>query len=168
MSSIAAKLFPHPWLSLILLVTWLLLQNSLAPGQWLLGGALAVAIPWLVARVWPTPVRLRHLWLLPRYLGWLLWDIVMANLKVAWLILTRPAAKLRPGFICMPLDLQDDHAIAVLAATISLTPGTLSVDVAPDRSQLLIHCLDLHDETAMIATLKQRYEAPLKEIFVPC
>lgn len=168
MSLTVARLLPHPWLSLVLLATWLLLQNSVAPSQWLLGGVLALAIARLVARVWPEPVRLRRPGLLLPYVGWLLWDIVIANLKVAWLILTRPAAKLQPGFIHMPLDLQDDHAIAVLAATISLTPGTLSVEVTPDRGQLVIHCLDLNDAAEAIATLKRRYETPLKEIFVPC
>lgn len=167
MSAIATW-FPHPKLSVILLVTWLLLQNSLAPGQWLLSGVLAVVIPWLVVRVWLEPVRLRRPGLLPRYIGRLLWDIVVANLNVARLILRRPAVDLRPGFIRMPLDLRNEQAIAVLAATISLTPGTITVEVTPDQSQLLIHCLDLADEMELVATLKRRYEALLKEIFVPC
>lgn len=163
-----ARVFPHPLLSAALLGTWLLLHNSLAPGQILLGGILALTLSWWVTRVWPEPVRLRRpgRWL--RYLGRLLWDIVIANLEVARLILRRPVTTLRPGFIAMPLDLEDEFALAVLAATITLTPGTISVEVLPDPPRLLIHCLDVVDEATLIATLKYRYEAPLKEMFAPC
>lgn len=163
------RAFPHPLLSAALLGTWLLLHNSLAPGQILLGGILALMLSWWVTRVWPEPVRLRRpgLWL--RTLGRLLWDIVIANLEVARLILSRrPVDTLRPGFIAMPLDLENEFAIAVLAATITLTPGTISVEVLPDPPRLLIHCLDVADDAALIATLKNRYEAPLKEMFAPC
>ena len=158
----------RPMLSAALLAIWLLLQNSIALGQILIGGILAVTISGLVARVWPEPVRLRRPELLLRYLGRLLWDIVIANLEVARLILSRPMATLQPRFIELPLDLQDEFAIAVLAATITLTPGTIVVDITPDRRHLLIHGLDVTDEAALIATLKNRYEALLKEIFAEC
>ena len=163
-----ARAFPRPLLSAALLGTWLLLHNSLAPGQILLGGILALTLSWWVTRVWPEPVRLRRpgRWL--RYLGRLLWDIVVANLEVAWLILSRPATSLRPGFIEMPLELENEFAIAVLATTLTLTPGTVSVEVIPDPRRLLIHCLDVADEATLIATLKNRYETPLKEMFAPC
>ncbi len=58
--------------------------------------------------------------------------------------------------------------IAVLAATITLTPGTVAVDLTQDRRQLLIHGLDIENEAALIAVLKNRYEALLKEIFAEC
>ena len=164
----ATTWFPHPLLSAALLGVWLLLHNSLAPGQVLLGGVLALTIPWFVARVWPEPVRLRRpgQWL--RYVGRLLWDIVIANMQVAWLILARPPAQLRSAFIALPLELENEFAIAVLAATITLTPGTISIEFIPDQRQLRIHCLDVADEAALITLLKNRYEAPLKEMFTPC
>ena len=164
----ATAWFPHPLLSAALLGVWLLLHNSLAPGQILLGGVLALTISRFVARVWPEPVRLRRpgLWL--RYVGRLLGDIVIANLQVAWLILARSPAQLRPAFIALPLELENEFAIAVLAATITLTPGTISIEFIPDQRRLRIHCLDVADEAALITLLKNRYEAPLKEMFAPC
>ena len=117
-------------LSLLLLATWLLLHNSVAPGQWLLGGVLALLLPWLLERLWPETPRPRRLELLPLYLGRLLWDIVISNLSVARLILSRsPATTLRPAFISLPLALRDERAIAILAATITLTPGTVAVEI---------------------------------------
>lgn len=159
---------PHPLLSAVLLGIWLLLQNSLAPGQILLGGTLALTISGLMTRLCPKAIRLRRPGLAWRYLGRLLRDIVIANLEVASLILTRPMATIRPGFIELPLELENESAIAVLAATITLTPGTISVEVMADPHRLRIHCLDAADEATLIALLKSRYEAPLKEIFDPC
>ncbi len=88
MSTFIARWLPRPGLSLLLLATWLLLHNSVAPGQWLLGGVLALLLPWLLIRLWPATPRPRRLDLLPLYLGRLLWDIVISNLSVARLILS--------------------------------------------------------------------------------
>lgn len=169
MSTPIAKWLPRPGLSLLLLATWLLLHNSVAPGQWLLGGVLALLLPWLLERLWPETPRPRRLDLLPLYLGRLLWDIVISNLSVARLILNRsPATTLHPAFISLPLALRDERAIAILAATITLTPGTMAVELSIDRRELLMHCLDLDDAATLIATLRQRYEALLLEMFPPC
>ena len=57
------------------------------------------------------------------------------------------------------------HGITALASIITLTPGTVSAELTPDQRHLLVHCFNLHDAQATIATIKTRYEAPLKEIF---
>lgn len=155
---------PQPLFSLCLWLIWLLLGNTLAPGQVLLGALLALILPLFTVRFWPDRPRLRHPLKLVRYIAVLLWDIVVANLVVARLILG-PTRKLRPAFIRLPLDLCSEFAIVVLANTISLTPGTVSADLSLDRRSLLIHALDVEDEAQTIAHLKRRYERPLQEIF---
>ncbi|NIW85062.1 MAG: cation:proton antiporter, partial [Gammaproteobacteria bacterium] len=57
-----------------------------------------------------------------------------------------------------------DFALTALASTISLTPGTVSAEIAPDREHILIHALDVDDEEALVRTIKERYEAPIREI----
>lgn len=158
------RLLPQPLFSLCLWLIWLLLNNSAAPGQVLLGGLLAVAIPLFTVRFWPNRPRLLRPWRLASYLVVLLWDITIANLAVARLILG-PMRRLRPAFIKLPLDLCNNFAIVVLTNTISLTPGTVSADLSIDRRYLLIHVLDVEDEAQLIAHIKQRYERPLQEIF---
>ena len=155
---------PQPLLSLSLLVVWLLLGNTLAPGQILLGLLLALALPLFTVRFWPDRPRLRRPLKIPAYILMLLWDITVANLTVARLILG-PTDRLRPAFIRLPLDLRHDFAIVVLANTISLTPGTVSADLSPDRRSLLIHALDVEDAEKTVALIKHRYERPLQEIF---
>jgi multicomponent K+:H+ antiporter subunit E len=91
-------------------------------------------------------------------------DIFLANLVVAMRILGRPQ-NLQPAFIEMPLVLQTDLAISLLANTICLTPGTVSASLSPDRRTLLVHALDAPDPDAVLDEIRTRYEAPLKAVF---
>ncbi|MFO7594511.1 MAG: Na+/H+ antiporter subunit E [Pseudomonadota bacterium] len=155
---------PHPLLSLLLLIIWLLLVNSVAPGQIFLGAVLALAVPRLTGDFWPDRPRCVRVRPIFGYSLMVIWDIVIANAQVAMLILG-PARRLKPAFVHYPLALQEEFAITVLASTISLTPGTVTADVSADRKALLIHALNVEDEQALIAHIRQRYEQPLKEIF---
>ena len=102
-------------------------------------------------------------WKTPAYLLRVLWDIVVASVDVARLILS--PREPRPMFICYTLELKDPLAISILASTISLTPGTVSADVSDDNTLLLIHALDAEDEQEVIDTIRNRYEKPLLEMF---
>ena len=95
-----------------------------------------------------------------------IWDIFVANVQVAWIVLTRPNDKLRPAWIEVPLDLRQPEAISVLAGTITLTPGTVSADLSDEGHSLLVHALDADDPDAVRDEIKDRYERRLKEIFV--
>jgi len=162
--SIVKRLLPHPIFSLVLLLVWLLLNNTLSAGHILLGSIIALVLPWATAGFWADRLHLHKPGLALRFLLLVLWDITVANIHVAKLVLG-PRRKLRPAFVDYPLDLDNDFAITVLAATISLTPGTVSIDVSGDHRTLLVHGLDVDDEAALIAEIKSRYEAPIKEIF---
>lgn len=156
---------PHPLLSLLLLVAWLWLNDTLAPGHVLLGAALALAIPRLTRGFWPEPLAVRHPLMVVEYLLLVSWDIVVANLQVAALILG-PASRLKPGHVAVPLDLRSDFGITMLASTVTLTPGTVSVSIERDgdAAVLRVHCLRVDSESAIVATIKNRYEARLREI----
>ncbi|HCK82915.1 MAG TPA: Na+/H+ antiporter subunit E [Candidatus Competibacter sp.] len=162
-----SRLLPHPLVALMLAAVWLLLANSVAPGQIVLGLLLGWAISLFSARFWPQTPRIHRPLVLLRLVGVVLYDILVANLTVAWLILRSPA-RLRPAFVRVPLALQSDLAISVLANAICLTPGTVSSRLSSDRRHLLVHALDVGDPDKLVATIKRRYEAPLREIFEPC
>jgi multicomponent K+:H+ antiporter subunit E len=161
------RLLPHPLTTLALTVVWLLLVNSLASGQIVLGLLLGWAIPLFTLRFWPETLRISRPFTLLRFIVRVLGDIVAANLTVARLILGRPE-RLRPAFIIVPLALKSDLAISLLANTICLTPGTVSSRLSLDRKHLLVHTLDTADPERLVATIKSRYEAPLQEIFERC
>ncbi len=159
------RLLPHPLLSLLLWVVWLMLEGTFAPGQALLGAAVAVAIP-LVLRGWlgATPARPRRPIAIARLAVVVVYDIVRSNIDVMRRVLG-PESEIRPGFVQVPLQLTDPQAIAVLSAIITMTPGTLTAEIAPDRSSLTVHALHVDDRAAIAASIRERYERPLLEIF---
>lgn len=154
---------PHPEFSVFLLVLWLLLMNSLAPIQILIGAVLGWVIPFSTQQFWPERSHMHHRWRLLPYLAHLLVDILKANWVVAGLLLRHPE-HLRPAFIRYPLTVTDEFAITMLASSISLTPGTVATSLSPDRKVLLVHALHVRDEQALIDHIRTRYEQPLQEI----
>ena len=155
---------PHPLLTGMLTLTWLLLNNSLSLGQLLLGLLLGWGIPLLCRDFLLSAPRLRRPGLLLRYMLMVVYDLVVAILHVARLVLGRPEA-LRPAFIEVPIDIEDEFLLTLLACVVSLTPGTVSSGLSSDRRTLLLHGLDVADKAQVIRQVKTRYEAPLKEIF---
>jgi multicomponent K+:H+ antiporter subunit E len=162
-----SRLLPHPLLSAILLLLWLLLANELSMGHLLLGTLLGWAVPLYTARFWPDQVRVRRPLVLLRFAAVVLYDILVANVTVARLILG-PTERLRPAFLTMPLALRSEVGISLLANTISLTPGTVSVFLSADRRCLIIHSLHTTAPDEMLATIRRRYEQPLKEALETC
>ncbi len=155
---------PHPDVSAVLLIVWLLLNHTVSIGHLLLGAVLGVLIPKFTKRFFPEPVYIKRGAVLIRFAATVAWDILVASIAVARLTLD-PRSRPAPGFARVSVSLADDFALTALAGTVSLTPGTVSARLSPDRKHLLIHVLDLDDESALIQDIKQRYEAPIKEIF---
>jgi multicomponent K+:H+ antiporter subunit E len=157
---------PHPLMTLVLVIIWLFLVNTITFGHLLLGTLLGIAIPWFTNRFWPERPKIAKPFLLFRFFFiTFMTDVIVANITVVRLFLQPDISRLRPRFIEIPLDTQDPMVITILASVISLTPGTVSAEVTENRQFLIVHCLDVADEAAAVQTIKTRYEAPLKEIF---
>lgn len=159
------RLLPHPRLSLFVALIWLALVNEISAGAIVMGLALGIVMPILTGPFWPDPPKLRRPFKLIEYLGVVAWDIVVANLQVARLILRVPNDGLRSRYVTVPLALTSPEAITVLAGTITMTPGTVSAELSADGRALLVHGLDVPDPEALVADIKSRYEARLLEIF---
>ncbi|MTW18755.1 Na+/H+ antiporter subunit E [Rhodoplanes serenus] len=159
------RLVPHPVLSVVIAVVWLALVNSAAPGHVLLAAVLGLAIPHYSNRYWPDQVVIRRPLRIVDYIAVVAWDILVSNVQVAWLVLFRSGPRLRSVLVTVPIDLPHPTAITVLTGTITMTPGTVSADVAADGRAVLVHCLDADDPDAVVHQIKDRYERRLKEIF---
>ncbi len=162
---LAQRLFPHPILTLLLTFVWLLLVNRFSLNSLLFGFFLGIVIPLITRVYWPNRPTLRRPAMIVEYTAIVLWDIVVANVVVASLILFRRASDLQPAWICVPLELRTPEAITVLAGTITLTPGTVTSDMSAEGHNLLVHCLHAPDPDAVREEIKQRYERRLMEIF---
>lgn len=159
------RLAPHPILSIILLLVWLGLVNKVTLGNVILGGFLGLVVPAMTAAYWPNRPTIKNPIVIAEYTLIVLWDIVVANVQVAMIVLFKPNAKLRSKWVTVPLDLTSPEAITVLAGTITLTPGTVTAALSADGGALLVHCLDAEDENAVRDEIKTRYEGRLMEIF---
>ncbi|WP_299481109.1 Na+/H+ antiporter subunit E [uncultured Roseibium sp.] len=91
-------------------------------------------------------------------------ELVLSAWRVAMIVL-RPKIELQPGIIALPLTVDTDFEITILANLITLTPGTLSVDVSDDRKTLYIHCIDVPDPQATIDDIKNGFERKIMEAF---
>lgn len=150
-------------LAALFVAIWAGITGSASVPNLLFGLLLGLAALWLVrdgARG-RDPVRI-----LPALR--LAWLFVVELLKSGWRvarIAVRPRLDLRPAVVAYPLGVTRDFEIAILANLITLTPGTLSVDVSGDRRTLYIHCVDVDDVEAVIADIRQGFEARIREAF---
>lgn len=159
------RLFPHPLMTLALIVIWMLLVNRIALGSLVLAAILGTAIPLMTEAYWPNRPKIRNIPALFAYVALVIWDIILANIAVARIVLFKPNRDIRSAWIAIPLDLRSPEAITVLAATITLTPGTITADMSACGRALLIHSLHAPEPDAIRDEIKTRYEARLKRIF---
>ena len=160
-----ARLVPHPHLSVLLALVWILLVNDFSPGTLLFGVAVGILVPLMTSVYWSRPTRINAPLMVIEYGLVVLWDIIVANVQVAWLILFQRGDRLWSRFVTVPLDARTPEAIAVLAGTITMTPGTVSADLSADGRALLVHCLETDDPEGTVAAIKYRYERRLMRIF---
>jgi multicomponent K+:H+ antiporter subunit E len=159
--------FGSPWLSIALLIMWLLLNQSVALADILIGSVLAIAIPYWFRSVLPVKVQIRKPRVIFRLIIGSLIEIVRSAINVSMLILFTKRDKLNSQFITIPLELRSPYGLAVLSCIINSTPGTVWVEILPGTHNLALHVFDLHDEQWWIDTIKTHYEQPLIEIFDP-
>ncbi|MCQ4288005.1 Na+/H+ antiporter subunit E [Pseudomonas stutzeri] len=159
-----SRLLPNPALTLLLTALWLLLNNTLGAGHILLGLFLGWAIPLLVSGFLIEVPPVRKPLKLCLFMLKVFYDIVVANMHVAKLVLG-PQEKLQPAFIEVPMVIENEFVLAMLTSIISLTPGTVSAGLSEDHKVLILHALDAPDIEALVAEVKSSYEAPLLEIF---
>lgn len=158
-------LFPHPLLTLLMAIAWIIMQNEFSEGMFVFGIILGIIIPRATAVWWPNRPQGFRVLRMSSYIMLVVWDIIVANIQVAWIILTRSNASLRPAWVVVPLELRHPEAITVLAGTITLTPGTVSADLSNEGHSLLVHALDAPDPDSVRDEIKHRYERRLMEIF---
>ena len=157
--------FPYPVLSLLLLGFWLLVNQSVSPGQILLGTILSVSLSWAMVNLEPSKPRLRRPGAAFRLAGSVIQDIAQSNLAVLGAVLSRRKPPVQSAFVMVELQLQDDNAIALLACILTTTPGTAWLEYDRQTRMLLIHVLDTADGKDWQSIVTHRYERLLKEIF---
>ena len=160
-----SRWLPSPLLFAALLGLWVLLNGSLAPGAIVLGAALAVGVSCLFTALDPAKTGVRRPGAVVRLMLAVLMEIVRSNKAVAQIILGARRRQRRSGFVRIPLDTRNPYSLTALACIVTATPGTIWVEYESTENTMLLHVLDLIDESEWVEIIKDRYEKPLMEIF---
>ena len=152
--------------NIILPLTWMALTGIFTVTNFALGVMLSSICLWLVGS--PDDVALLvyalRVYRFILFMGFFIRELVVANLRVAWEVIT-PEHHMRPAIIAIPLDTESDLQITVLANFITLTPGTLSLDVLADRKILYVHTMYVDDPEDFRRDIKERLEKRVIEVF---
>lgn len=159
------RILPYPILAAFLLAAWLMLGRTASAGQVVLGALVAVAATWALAVLRPERARIRRLGALMRFAGLVAYDITRSAIAVGRIVLRSREPGVNAGFMRIRLDMRSRHGLAVLACVITSTPGTIWVSYDGAKGELLLHVLDLIDETVWVEIIKHRYERLLMEVF---
>ncbi|MDQ7858144.1 MAG: Na+/H+ antiporter subunit E [Armatimonadota bacterium] len=150
--------------NVLLALAWVALTGHFSAANLAAGFALGFAVLWLATRVGGSTGYFRQVREVAGFVVFVAWELVLANLRVAYHILA-PLDRMRPGIVAVPLDVRTDAEITMLANLITLTPGTLSLDVSESRRVLYVHTLALEDPASFRAGVKAGYERRVQEVF---
>lgn len=146
-------------LNIVLTLVWVALTGAYVLDNFVLGFALGfIALRFALGKT-----ARRYFLFLPRLTGFILffiWELLKSNFQVALDVIT-PPFYMKPGIVAVPLDAQTDAEISLLANLITLTPGTLSLDVSDDRKVLYVHVMYLNDEQQFVDSIKRGFERRL-------
>ena len=152
-------------LSGVLAFAWAALMGTVDLLTLAIGFGLSLASLWIVAPLFGPAGRrdMRRLPAAVRLIALFLYELVVSGFRVAWDVIT-PGSKASPGIVEVPLDVRSGVEITLLANLISLTPGTLSLDVSDDRRVLYVHSMYSDDPDALVADIKSSFESLIIEV----
>lgn len=153
------------WGNIFLPLIWMALTGKFTLANYFLGFLVSSFVLWITR----PPGEVAFLVYLSRMRRWVafffffLWELTVASMRVVYDILT-PRHRMRPAVIAVPLDLKTDTEIMLLANLITLTPGTLSLDISPEKDMLYIHAMYVGDIEGFRRDIKERLEKRVKEV----
>ena len=159
------RLFPFPFLAVMLMGLWLLLNQSLAPLDLLIGAVLGAVLSRVMLLLDPNPPNIKRPKAIVRLFFIVAYDVIRSNFAMARIILRLDRRKPSSGFVNIPLQMRNRYGLAALATIITSAPGTFWAAYDTRSGVLTIHVLDLVDEAHWLKTIKWRYEGLLMEIF---
>ncbi|KFC71385.1 Na(+) H(+) antiporter subunit E [Devosia sp. LC5] len=151
---------------IVLALGWAAITGNFSGLNLLFGAAIGAIAVLLLRRAFAPPRALRKLRRISSLALLFVYELMLSAIRVAIIVVT-PDLKsaLRPAIVAVPLTVKSDAEITLLANLITLTPGTLSIDVSEDRGVLYVHALTLSTREALIADIAKGFEIKVKEVF---
>lgn len=146
---------------LVLTLAWTALVGELSVFTLLQGAIIGYLV--LALRRQARLVLFWKAWRLLRLIVYAVWELIIANFRVAWDVLT-PNDNLRAGVVAVPLDVKGDLGVTLVANLITLTPGTVTLDVSDDGSYLYVHTMHLEDPDDFRREIKSGFERRVRDL----
>jgi multicomponent Na+:H+ antiporter subunit E len=150
-------------LNVLLALAWIGLTGQFTVSNFVVGFGLGFVLLWFSQRVVGRSVYFRKVPQIISFIGFFIWELILANLRVAYDVVT-PRHYMRPGVVAIPLDVTRDAEIVLLANLITLTPGTLSLDISDDRRTLYVHAMHIDDLEQLRRDIKEGFERRVQEV----
>lgn len=149
-------------INFLLAVGWGALVGSFSITSLVVGFVIGFGCLWMAKPLFSDVNYFRRVWRALRLILLFIYELVVSSFRVAWDVIT-PSHLSRPGIVAMPLDAKTDAEIYLTASLITLTPGTLSLDVSEDRKTLYVHGMFVDDPEALKAEMKDGLERAVVE-----
>jgi multicomponent Na+:H+ antiporter subunit E len=150
-------------LNILIAVIWMFLQNSYTFPDFLIGYLIGILVLFLLRRFLVFDFYFRRVWAIIKLLWLFLIELIKANIDVVRVVL-KPKMDIEPGIVACRTKLETEFEISILAALISLTPGTVSMDFSEDNKTIFIHSIDVPDKEEMIEEIHMTFERAILEV----
>jgi multicomponent Na+:H+ antiporter subunit E len=147
-----------------LMSVWVSASGNLTIGNFITGFILGFVILLSTYRFTGKSLYPKKVYQIFSFLIFMIVEIMASNIKMARYLISKDIIA-RPGIIKIHLDIQNDAQIALLAGLITLTPGTITLEIAPDRSSMYIHSMFVNDRYNVEKNIKTRFEHKIMELF---
>jgi multicomponent Na+:H+ antiporter subunit E len=153
-------------IAIILAVIWAAITTNFTLPNLVLGGVIALVALWFIREQVKGPSFVVRVWRIVSLVVLFFYELLLSAVRVAILVLTPDVrAQLKPAIIAFPLTAKSDVEITLLANLITLTPGTLSVDVSEDRKYIYVHALSVENKKELIESIATGFEAKIMKVF---
>jgi multicomponent Na+:H+ antiporter subunit E len=149
--------------NIVIALIWMFLTESYSSTSFFIGFLLGIGLLFLLNRFIPDAFYLEYVWAIVKLIILFIKELILSNLSVLKLVY-KPKLDIKPGIIALPTDLNRNWEITILANLITLTPGTLSIDISPDNRYIYIHVMDMPDVDETIMQIKNTFEKAIMEV----
>lgn len=150
-------------LNVLIALTWMFLSVSFKPTTFIVGYILGLLMLFMLRKSFSSRFYMDRLWAVVKLTSLFLKELVMSNFSVLKLII-QPTMPIRPAIFAMPTVLEQDWEITLLSSLITLTPGTVVIDISDDNKTLYIHSLDFEDIDEAIDSIRNTFEKAILEV----
>lgn len=150
-------------LNVLIALTWMFLSVSFKPTTFIVGYLLGLLMLFMLRKSFSSRFYMDRVWAVIKLASLFLKELVMSNFSVLKLIV-QPSMPIRPAIFAMPTVLEQDWEITLLSSLITLTPGTVVIDISDDNKTLFIHSIDFEDIDEAIDSIRNTFEKAIMEV----